>query len=307
MFKYANNILLEAVVSMLTTQAIARLTNEEDNFVRRQKRKRRIIPSPLPALPTTLVIGGGGMKAFYLLGGLSRLYEEGLLKRVTRFAGTSAGALLCTLLAMKYDAREIMWRALTVPSLSKFTPRSVMDLMTVVLNNGSETFDDIIQMLGVMFQERGLGRDATFADVYRHTRNELLIVTTRLTRFSVEEVVFSTQNTPDMSVALAVRMSCSVPILTKPVPFDDSMYVDGCIVNNFPVNRSIVQWPDGEPILAVGIDRNNKLVHCDSVSYVMIPVSKKYGEGILSSTSNRFCMYLHGRRHLGRRKRRATV
>jgi NTE family protein len=39
-----------------------------------------------------------------------------------------------------------------------------------------------------------------------------------------------------MSVRLAIRISISVPIVFTPVLYNNNYYVDGGVINNFPMN-----------------------------------------------------------------------
>ena len=44
---------------------------------------------------------------------------------------------------------------------------------------------------------------------------------------------------PTMPIALAIRMSCSVPLYFTAVRHQDQLYVDGSITNNFPCNWAL--------------------------------------------------------------------
>ena len=54
--------------------------------------------------------------------------------------------------------------------------------------------------------------------------------------------VFSFETTPDMEVALAVRISMSIPLFFESVPFrypgtaSDQLYVDGGVMWNYPIS-----------------------------------------------------------------------
>ena len=53
----------------------------------------------------TLVVGGGGIRGVAALGAAARLADAGLLADVDTFVGTSAGALVCAVLAVRGDHR----------------------------------------------------------------------------------------------------------------------------------------------------------------------------------------------------------
>lgn len=81
----------------------------------------------------------------------------------------------------------------------------------------------------------------TFREHYEYFRVELLVTGTNLLTGKSE--VFSPLDTPDFSVADAVRISMGVPFVFKPVIIDDSdksvsaqkgVWVDGGLLNNIP-------------------------------------------------------------------------
>ena len=54
-----------------------------------------------------LVIGSGGVNILCLLGSLKYLNENNLLNNTKCFFGVSAGAILCTMLALEYTIDEM--------------------------------------------------------------------------------------------------------------------------------------------------------------------------------------------------------
>lgn len=58
-----------------------------------------------------LVFEGGGVKGIAYVGALGELESRGLLDDVERVAGTSAGSIVATLLALDYSVSE-MWEIL---------------------------------------------------------------------------------------------------------------------------------------------------------------------------------------------------
>lgn len=61
----------------------------------------------------------------------------------------------------------------------------------------------------------------------------MVIVGCNLNR--LREVHFSHKNTPDMPIHKAVRISASYPFIFKPIEYEGDLYVDGGIVNNYPL------------------------------------------------------------------------
>ena len=50
-----------------------------------------------------------------------------------------------------------------------------------------------------------------------------------------KEVHFNHETYPEMQVLKAIRISTSIPFFYEPVNFEENLYVDGGIDNNFPI------------------------------------------------------------------------
>lgn len=74
--------------------------------------------------------------------------------------------------------------------------------------------------------------------------------------------VWSTEDTPEESVALAVRCSCSIPLFFEPVPMGNDLFVDGGMLSNLPsfvfANPPKTQTALGGHILAFQLEGHDK-------------------------------------------------
>lgn len=76
---------------------------------------------------------------------------------------------------------------------------------------------------------KGQCRPVTFKDL----KKNLVIITTNMNNFSCRE--FSSFETPDFEVALAVRISCCMPGLMRAYNFNDELLVDGDLMKGKPM------------------------------------------------------------------------
>lgn len=198
----------------------------------------------------TVVLSGGNVAGFYLLGALRSAKRMGYLRNALRYRGTSAGALvaLVFLLTQQHtDAAldrliaEIVdcvqshqWRCNLRRSCYPTDPRP---------RRGEE--EDPEESHGI-FALRGLVvricRDVlrlpkalTFAELARLTNGCHLTVTAYCVA-DMQTRVFSTDTDPDVLVEDAIAMSCSIPFLFRPVraAHDCKLYVDGGIEQYVP-------------------------------------------------------------------------
>lgn len=96
----------------------------------------------------------------------------------------------------------------------------------------------------------------TFAELYALTRRELAIVVTNLSTRRME--IHSYKHTPDTLVLSSLMASMSIPLLFPPIQIQGNSYVDGGLVNNFPIAQL---WPMEKTLgLCLCSSTNNDLI-----------------------------------------------
>jgi NTE family protein len=214
-----------------------------------------------------LVFEGGGVKGIGLAGALATLEEREY--RPQNIAGTSAGAITAALLAAGYAAAELREIIVSL-DYRQFQDRAWEDKVPLVehslsllLDLGLFEGDRFLEWIRERLTAKGV---RTFADLvqddyaddprYRSrlqvvasdvTTHELLVLPRDAGKLGIE---------PDaLDVALAVRMSMSIPIFFEPVRFENPktgqvhVIVDGGMLSNFPVwlfdcdDGEAPEWP----------------------------------------------------------------
>ena len=211
-----------------------------------------------------LVFEGGGLKGIGLVGAYSVLEEQGY--RPQNVAGASAGAIVAALVAAGYTAAELR-EVLGALDLLSLKDRAWEDRLPALSRTVSILKDRGIYegeaFLGWMTELLGAKGVRTFGDLlacpgagplYRHrlqviasdlTEQRLLVLPRDAHRLGIED--------PDgLEVALAVRMSMSIPLFFEPVSFREPktgrehVIVDGGMLSNFPVwlfDSEEPSWP----------------------------------------------------------------
>ena len=214
-----------------------------------------------------LVFEGGGVKGIGLAGALQTLEERGY--RPQNVAGTSAGAITAALLAAGYAADELREIIVSL-DYRQFQDRAWEDKvpliersLSLLLDLGLFEGERFYAWMKEMLEAKGV---RTFADLvhpdfaddplYRSrlqviasdvTTHELLVLPRDARKLGIE---------PDeLDVALAVRMSMSIPVFFEPVRVENEdagrthVIVDGGMLSNFPVwlfdceDGEAPEWP----------------------------------------------------------------
>lgn len=192
------------------------------------------------------VFSGGGVRGIGHIGAYSVFEKEGYLPK--SFAGTSAGAIVASLLASGYSAFELKEIMKTV-DYSKFPNKSCLNKMGALGNLFSFIFEYglynttyIKSWLSNLLANK---KTTYFSDLKTEDNTYKLQITAcditnnRLLIFPYDAVLFGIS--PDvMKVVDAVIMSISIPVFFKPEVLKDyenkpHHVVDGGLLSNYPL------------------------------------------------------------------------
>ena len=180
----------------------------------------------------TLVLSGGGSKGISLLGSLHHLYKvDNISLEITKYIGTSVGAIISYLLIVGYLPVDILCyicqsRVLDImnnPNLfNMFHGRGACD--ATLLEHSLE--DLTVQKLGSV---------PTMKELYDSTGKELIVCTYNDTKGV--PVYIDHKTFPDMSCVTAIRLSSNIPFIFDHYRYKGDFYLDGGIIDNFPIGR----------------------------------------------------------------------
>ena len=122
---------------------------------------------------TNLVFEGGGVKGIAYAGALQVLTDRGIMPQIKQVAGTSAGAITATLLALGYTAGEIKPIIMDL-DFKKF--EDGWDPLRIPLEYGLYKGHTFLVWLQQMITNKNFPADITFADLYKQNNGIGLFV-----------------------------------------------------------------------------------------------------------------------------------
>ena len=177
-----------------------------------------------------LVLSGGSVRGVCHIGALTKLFESGCLNNLESYAGASVGAIITCFLALGFSIAEI-WDFIYKVDMAKLVDPNIMMFLTKFGVDEGNIMYDLIE--NILIAKTGI-KKITFKQLHDFTNKTLTIIGSGLTTKTV--IYYNHINTPDFEVALAVRISISIPGFFTPVTIDDKKYIDGAILNNYPMN-----------------------------------------------------------------------
>jgi NTE family protein len=178
----------------------------------------------------TLVLSGGSSKGIMTLGALQYLYDNFLIKNVKNYIGTSAGAMICYLLAIGYTPIEIIVYICKNQLLEKMQHFNIVAMINGV---GAVSFNNIHEHLEKMTIEK-IGYLPTISDLKTKFEKTFICATYNITEDKTEYI--SAETHPELPCLIALRMSSNLPLIFENYKYGNSFYIDGGISDNFPID-----------------------------------------------------------------------
>jgi len=184
-----------------------------------------------------LVFEGGGIRGIAFGGSLKYMEEEKMLDNIKGLAGSSAGSIISTAIAIGYTSKEII-EIMTNIDFETFKDDSwgiFRDIYRFVTQYGVYKGDSFLRWISNVIEKKTGDKDITFKQIYERYNKTLVITGCCLNK--AETVYFHHENPiyENMPVALAVRISMSIPFYWKPVTYKNNVFVDGGVLNNYPI------------------------------------------------------------------------
>ena len=169
-----------------------------------------------------LVCKGGGVKGIALVGALLYFEECGYIWK--KVAGTSVGAIVASLVAVGYTAKEIYDIMLKI-DYHKFADKNTLQSIPLIgpptslfYSKGIHAGDYVESFLSEKFEQKG---KKYFKDIYENGESKLKVIASDVTRHKLivlpDDLVDYNINPMEFEIAKAVRMSLSIPFFFEPV------------------------------------------------------------------------------------------
>lgn len=182
----------------------------------------------------TLLLGAGGVRTLSFIGVLKKLKElendNNIIINIDTVIGVSAGSIfgLAYILGFTIDEME---NEILYKNLDELKDIRYMNFLN---SYGLDSGKKINQWLHKLIEMKGYDKDITFNELFIKTKKIFSVFATNLTKYKLIE--FNKENTPDMKIVDAIRMSISIPFMfTINKNNDGDIIVDGGLISSFPI------------------------------------------------------------------------
>jgi NTE family protein len=247
--------------------------------------------SKLQAHPyNAIVMSGGGLKGFALLGAMQYMIDNKLIGNIKYYSGTSIGAIISYFLAIGYTPIEMIVYIITHNVFDKKDHKSIDSIL-----NGEGIYD--FSIYSSHFKKMSLdkiGYIPTFKDLYEKMNVTLFTCTYNITKKKKEYLSIYTY--PDMSCIDAITLSSSLPFIFNDCIYKDEYFIDGGIVDNcpfFPIIENVKDDLLHVVIFNLQTNLNNKYERLVDkiVMLLTIPIDELQSIQLKNITEN--CLYIN--------------
>lgn len=197
-----------------------------------------------------IVISGGGALALNFYGALKQSNKMGIWqhKNIKAYYGTSAGAIMAVMIALKCDWDTLDNYLINRP-WEKVVKFDILELPFYYNRNGLLDMQFFIDFYKPIFSANDIDININFADFKQVTGVDLFIYATTFHTLEISE--FSATATPNVRVLDAVYVSSSLPILFVPMKIDDVVYMDGFLYLDYPIVKCLEKGHDPTTVLGI--------------------------------------------------------
>lgn len=179
----------------------------------------------------TIILSGNSTNGIVTLGALQYFYDIDAVDNVENYVGTSSGSIFGTLLSIGYTPLELVIKLCADKAYERISGFKISNIL--LMNKCLMNFQQIQDVVESMILDK-ISFIPTLGEIYTKFHKRLIFSTYNITKERREYI--TNENNPNLSCLDAIRMSSSFPFIFSPFEYNNCFYIDGGIVNNYPVD-----------------------------------------------------------------------
>jgi len=182
-----------------------------------------------------LVIGGGSIYGISFFGFLKHTNLKNVWKidDINTIYGVSVGTMIGTMVCLKMDWDTLEDYMINRPWENVFTV-DIPHVLNCIDNCGFFTIAQVLDFFVPLFDAKDISHDITLAQFYEYSGIEQHFIASKISNktLALELVDISYKTHPEWKLIDAMYVSCSLPLLFKPLIVDNEVYLDGIFSHN---------------------------------------------------------------------------
>jgi len=189
-----------------------------------------------------IVISGGGPSGLFTYGAARYLAKEGFwnLQEIESIYGCSIGSFIGVVISLGYEWDWLDDYFIKRP-WNKLASRNALSFIEAFNQKGLFGEKIIEDALLPLLTAKDIDSTITLKELYEYNGIDIHMYTTNINSEHISKIDMSHTTHPDLPLLQSLYRSMSYPFLFKPVCHDDACFIDGGLLNNYPLNDCINQ------------------------------------------------------------------
>ena len=185
-----------------------------------------------------LVLSGGGPVGLLEYGILKNLSQKKIInyENIKSIYASSIGSLIGLIYILQFKWEWIDDFFIKRPWLN-IAKINTADILNIYYSKGLFDSNTMLNVVKPLLLSKNLNIDITLKELYNYTNIDFHIFTTNINNVISVDLNYITN--PDLKVYEAITMSSCVPLLFKPMYYNNKYYLDAGILINCPINECI--------------------------------------------------------------------
>jgi len=187
-----------------------------------------------------MVISGGGPSGFVAYGAIKQLAIQKFLdiSNLETFYASSVGAVLGVVITLGYEWEWLDDYFIKRPwnKILEIDPAILMNSFNEKGIYGIEIHEKLLEPL---LTAKNLSPKITLKEYYEYNKIDFHIFTSDLNKTIPMSIDMSYKTHPNVQLVKAIYMSAAFPFLFKPLCENGSCFIDGGLLNNYPLQNCI--------------------------------------------------------------------
>lgn len=179
----------------------------------------------------TVVLSGGGIKCVGYLGFFKSLFAKINRSQIKHYIGTSAGCIFSLMLVLGFQLSDIE-KIIFNYDYNIMIPEINID--KIFLDFGLSDGENIKNFIVQLIEYSGNDKNITFGELYDKTNIKLTMTLTNFTKQRIEYINHETQS--NFKIIDAILATTRIPLFFSPYKINNDIYLDGAIINNYPIS-----------------------------------------------------------------------
>lgn len=181
----------------------------------------------------TLVLSGGGIKCISILGSLSYLIQNKIIKEsfkdLKNIYYTSGSSIFTFPILLGFSIESTI-KIFEQIDYVKFTILEELSLNKLLSNFGLSNSEKFSYIIEIFLEKKGIKKDITLKEFYELNKININYLAINITKDKYEKL--NHINYPDLSVVKAICITSNIPILFEPIEYNGSFYIDAGIIES---------------------------------------------------------------------------